>query len=44
MTSVPKLVLVVKPLARLGLVTVPVAARHAINSEVGHGDGSFARV
>ena len=42
-TGVPKLVLVVKPLARLGLVTVPVAARHAINSEVGHGDGSFAR-
>ena len=36
----PKLVLVVKPLARLGLVTVPVAAQHIINIEVGHGAGS----
>jgi hypothetical protein len=39
-TGVPKLVLVVKPLARLGLVTVPVAARLAINIEVGHGAGA----
>jgi hypothetical protein len=30
---------VVKPLARLGLVTVSVAARHAINIEVSHGNG-----
>jgi len=37
---VAKLALVVKPLARLGLVTVPVAVQHIINIEVGHGAGS----
>ena len=40
MIGVPKLVLVVKPLASLGPVTVPVAAQHIINIEVGYGAGS----
>jgi len=31
---------VVKPLARLGLVTVPVAAQHAISIKVGDGVGA----
>jgi hypothetical protein len=40
---VPKLVAVVKPLACLAdLVTVAPTARHAINIEVGHGDGSHS--
>ena len=39
----PKLVGVVKPLARLAdLVIVAPTARHAINIEVGHGDGSHS--
>ena len=40
-TGVPKLVPVVKHLACLAdLVTVAPTARHTINIEVGHGDGS----
>jgi len=40
-TGVPKLVLVVKPLARLAeLVTVTPTVRDAINIEVGYGAGS----
>ena len=39
-TGMPKLVPVVKHLARLAdRVTVAPTARHAINVEVGHGDG-----
>ena len=42
-TGVPKLVPVVKPLARLAdLVTVTPTAHDAINIEVGHGTGSYS--
>ena len=43
MTGVPKLIAVVKPLARLAdLVTVTPTARPSINIEVGHGAGSYS--
>ena len=42
-TGVPKLVPVVKPLARLAdLVTAGPTAQHAINIEVGYGTGSYS--